>query len=159
MCSQICIILTIDWPLFLLKSIYKVVKMTVWYESDCWPWCQSCLTFVTIWRACDALLVTFTENQNHGGLCSSDWSSVEWWSRRRHHVVNNYDAYSITAMHGVMITNLTLKWVVPSDAAINPSLGFLQCTSLPILLVSSALKLHPKILSGILCRYVTLTTP
>ena len=72
-------------------------------------------------------------------------------------MVNNYDGYSITAMHGVMITKL--KWVVPSDAAINPSLGFLQCTSLPILLVSSALKLHPKILSGILCRYVTLTTP
>ena len=52
---------------------------TVRYESDCWPWCQSWLTCVTIWRACDVLLVTFTENQNHGGLCNADRSSVGPW--------------------------------------------------------------------------------
>ena len=46
-----------------------------------------------------------------------------------------------------------------TKAQIFLSLGFLQCTILLILLISSALKLHPKELSGILCRYVTLTTP
>ena len=41
--------------------------------------CQSWLTCVTIWRACGALPVTFTEKQNHGRLCSEDLSSVSWW--------------------------------------------------------------------------------
>ena len=53
-----------------------------------WPWCQSWLTCVTIWRACGVLLVTFNENPSHGGLCSADRSSVG--------KITNYDEMQTT---------------------------------------------------------------
>ena len=65
------------WQWYLFGGTDITREMCKLHESGCWPYmqCQSWLTWVTVWRACGALLVIFV---------MADYAAeIEVWSDRK----------------------------------------------------------------------------